>query len=44
MSMIFIGMAIDKQGRNIPMHFDTDEFSNEDYAKYCELRDRKSVV
>ena len=31
--MIFIGMAVDKQGRNVPMSFDTDEFSNEDYAK-----------
>ena len=40
MSMIFIGMAVDKQGRNVPMSFDTDEFSNEDYAKYCELSNK----
>ena len=40
MSLIFIGIAIDKQGRGVPMYFDTDEFSNDDYAKYCELSDK----
>ncbi len=40
MSLILTGIAVDKQGRDIPMYFDTDDFSNEDYAKYCELSDK----